>query len=166
MMRKAALVFAIVGSVGVAVLIAIAYFTPASEAQRAASGRFEYAVINGSYPPYPADGPSTVSSAVNICYLQMGGCQNEEVRTEVNISKFLQDERLENVGNVRGLALNRAMNVAFSRAISKLGSEGWEIVDAPAIEFDLFYTNSQGFPTVKTGQQTERKHVWFKRVRQ
>ena len=165
-MRKAAVVFAIAGSIGVVILIAIGHLTPTTEAQRGVSARFEYAVINGSYPPYPADGPSSVSSAVNICYLQASGCQNEEVRAEINISKFLQDERLENAGNVKQLAASRAINVAFSRAISKLGSEGWEIVEAPGIEFDLYYTNPQGIQTVKVGQQIERKHIWFKRVRQ
>ena len=165
-MRKAAVLFGIIGSFGVVILIAIGHFTPATEAQRGVSARFEYAVINGSYLPYPADGPSSVSSAVNICYFQASGCQNEEVRAEINISKFLQDERLENVGNVKLLAGSRAMNVAFSRAISKLGAEGWEIVEAPGIEFDFYYTNPQGIQTVKAGQQTERKHVWFKRVRQ
>jgi hypothetical protein len=166
MIRKAAVVFAIVASIGASILVAIGHFAPTTEAQRGVSARFEYAAINGSYPPYPADGPSSVSSAVNICYLQVAGCQNEEVRAEINISKFLQDERLENAGNARTLAGTRAMNAAYSRAISKLGAEGWEIVEAPGIEFDLYYTNPQGIQTVKMGQQTERKHVWFKRVRQ
>ena len=165
-MRTSAVVFAIVGSIGLAVLIAIGLHTPATEAQRSVSVRFEYAVINGSYTPYPADGPSSVSSAVNICYLQPSGCQNEEIRAEINLSKFLQDERLENSGNAKQLASSRAMNVAFSKAISKLGADGWEIEQAPEIEFDLYYTNPQGIQSVKLGRQTERKHIWFKRVRQ
>ena len=57
---------------------AVAFFTTSrSEAQRNNPIRFEYAVINGNYLPYPADNPSVVSSAANICYLQVVGCQNE-----------------------------------------------------------------------------------------
>ena len=165
-MKKASVVFVILGIAAIAAISVGSYLSTRTEAQRGASGRFEYAVINGVYPPYPADGPSTVSSAVNICYLQTSGCQNEEVRAEINISKFLQDERLENAGNARSLASQRAMNVAYSKAISKLGADGWEMVHVPEIEFDLYYTNPQGIQTVKQGQQTERKHVWFQRVRQ
>lgn len=145
---------------------AVAFFTTSrSEAQRNNPIRFEYAVINGNYVPYPADNPSVVSSAANICYLQVVGCQNEEVRSEINISKFAQDERLENSGGVRRLAQERAIQTSYSRAIAKLGSEGWEMVEAPEIEFDLYYTNPQGIQSVKEGAKTERRHVWFRRER-
>jgi hypothetical protein len=155
----AAIIVAIGGVVGY-------YGTAKSEAQRNSPVRYEYAVINGNYLPYPADNPSVVSSAANICYLQVAGCQNEEVRVEVNLSKFAQDERLENSSGVRRLAQERAIQSSFSRAIAKLGSEGWEMVEAPDIEFDLYYTNPQGIQTVKEGSKTERRHVWFKRERQ
>ena len=153
-----ALILAVGGIVGY-------YATLTSKAQRNTSVRFEYAVINGNYLPYPAEGPSVVSSAVNICYLQTVGCQNEEIRAEVNLSKFAQDERLENTAAFRRLAQERAVQTAFSRAMTKLGSEGWEIVEAPQIEFDLFYTNQQGIQSVKEGSKSERRHVWFKRER-
>jgi hypothetical protein len=165
-MRKAAFAFLILGFAGMVVLTIATRFSAPAEAQRVAGARFEYAVINGPYLPYPADGPSSVSSAVNICYLQASGCQNEEVRAEINISKFLQDERLENASNARALAASRAVNTAYSKAISKLGADGWELVDSPSVEFDLYYTNQQGIQTVKTGGQPDRKQVWFQRVRQ
>ncbi|MEQ1764504.1 MAG: hypothetical protein ABL984_15345 [Pyrinomonadaceae bacterium] len=155
----AAIIVAIGGVVGY-------YATATSKAQRNTLVRFEYAVINGNYLPYPPDNPSVVTSAANICYLQAGGCQNEEVRTEVNLSKFAQDERLENSSALRRLAQERAIQSSFSRAIAKLGGEGWEMVEAPEIEFDLYYTNPHGIQTVKEGARTERRHVWFKRERQ
>jgi len=161
--RSALVVVAIIVAIGGVVGY---YATARSEAQRNNPVRFEYAVINGNYLPYPADNPSVVSSAANICYLQVAGCQNEEVRVEVNLSKFVQDERLENSSSVRRLAQERAVQSSFSRAIAKLGSEGWEMVEAPEIEFDLYYTNPQGIQTVKEGSKTERRHVWFKRERQ
>jgi hypothetical protein len=164
-MKKRSILFA--AAIVVAVAGAVGYIsTGRSEAQRNNSVRFEYAVINGNYLPYPADNPSVVSSAANICYLQVVGCQNEEVRVEVNLSKFAQDERLENSGGLRRLAQERAIQSSFSRAIAKLGSEGWEMVQAPEIEFDLYYTNPQGIQSVKEGAKTERRHVWFKRERQ
>ena len=152
-------------AVAAAVMSASFMFRPA-EAQRSIGNRFEYAVINGSYSAYPPDGPSIVSSAVNICYVLGNGCQNEEVRSEIGIAKFLQDERLENNARARSLAQERATQVSYSKAIAKLGSEGWEIISAPAIEFDIYYQNKQGMPTVKEGNRAARQHIWFVRARQ
>lgn len=142
------------------------YYAPASEAQRNTPVRFEYAVINGSYLPYPADSASSVSGAVNICYVLGSGCHNEEVRTDLNLSKFIQDERLENSAASKRLAQERAFQTSFSRAIAKLGADGWEMVGAPAIEFDLYYTNPQGIQSVKEGTKGPGQHVWFERERQ
>jgi hypothetical protein len=153
------------GTILLAAVVVGYQFTTPSEAQRNTSVRFEYALINGSYQAYPADGGSSASGAVNICYLQAAGCQNEEIRTEVNFNKFIQDERLENSAAIKRLAQERAFQTSFSRAISKLGSEGWEMVEAPEIEFDLYYTNPQGIQSVKEGGKTQRQHVWFKRER-
>ena len=150
-----------------ATIVVVGYqFTMKTEAKRNGSGRFEYAVINGSYQPYPADGVSSVTGAVNICYLQAIGCQNEEIKTEVNFNKFIQDERLENSSAVKRLAQERAYQTSFSRAIAKLGTDGWEMIQAPEIEFDLYFTNPQGIQTVKEGAKTQRQHIWFKRERQ
>ena len=141
------------------------WLTPTT-AQRSVVTRYEYAVINGSFVPFVQEGPGNVSAIVNICYLQAAGCQNEENRTDVNIAKFLQDERIENSSRGRSLAQERAIQVGFAKAISKLGADGWEMIAAPSIEFDLFYVNQQGTPTAKEGLRTERQHVWFRRVRQ
>lgn len=164
-MKRTTFIAAIIGLIAFTALCVTWMFRPA-EAQRSLSNRFEYAIINGSYYPYPADGPTVLSAAVNICYLQPAGCQNEEMKAEVGLAKFVQDERLENNQRVKGLALERAVEVAYSKAIAKLGSEGWEMIDAPAVEFDLFYTNQQGNQAVKEGNKTDRQHVWFKRSRQ
>lgn len=163
MRTKTSLAILIVVAIA-AVFFSFANFQPA-EAQKTAAARFEYAVINGSYMPFPADGPTVVSAAVNICYLQMTGCRNEEVKSEVVIGKFLQDERIENNGAVKSLVQQRAVETAFGKAVSRLGTEGWEMVDRPLIEFDLYYTNPQGNQSVKEGNRTERQHIWFKRMR-
>jgi hypothetical protein len=165
-MTKRILIIGVVCFFAAAIFLTAALVFRTAEAQRSTPTRFDYAVINGSYSPQPPDGPSTVSSAVNICYILGNGCQNEEIRTEIGIAKFLQDERLENNARAKGLAQERATQLSYSRAIAKLGSEGWEMISAPAIEFDIYYTNQQGIPTVKEGNRTARQHVWFMRSRQ
>ena len=165
-MRQRILILTTLCFVAAIAFVSAAYVFRPAEAQRSVSGRFEYAVINGNYSPYPPDGPTIVSSAVNICYLQSAGCQNEAVRTEVTIAKFLQEERIENNERARLLVHARATDLAFSKAIAKLGAEGWEMISAPAVEFDLYYTNQQGNQTAKEANRTDRQHIWFKRVRQ
>ncbi|MFL6469048.1 MAG: hypothetical protein ACJ72Z_13910 [Pyrinomonadaceae bacterium] len=164
-MKRTVLVVAIFSLISLAALSLSFIFRPA-EAQRSLANKFEYAIINGSYFPYPADGPTVVTAAVNICYLQSTGCQNEESKAEVGIAKFVQDERIENNPRVKGLAQERAIEIALSKALAKLGSEGWEIIDAPSVEFDLFYTSQQGNQVVKEGNRTDRQHIWLKRARQ
>src|SRR5688500_5827192 len=112
-------IFAVLACVATTATFAEIFIFRPIEAQRAVATRYEYAVINGSYAPYPADGPTIVTAAVNICILQNAGCQNEEVKAEVGIAKFLQDERLENNGRARSLVQDRAAQAAFSRAIAK-----------------------------------------------
>jgi len=153
----------IVAFVGISIIGSF-YLTPAT-AQRSVVTRYEYAVINGSYVPFIQEGAGSVSSVVNICYLQSSGCQNEENRADMNVGKFLQDERIENNARGRALAQERATQMGFSKAISKLGADGWEMIAAPNIEFDLFFVNQQGIPTAKEGLRTERQHIWFRRVR-
>jgi hypothetical protein len=165
-MKQRILFISVVCIAVAAVFMTAAFVYGPAEAQRPIGNRFEYAVINGSYSPYPPDGPSTISSAVNVCYVLGNGCQNEEIKVEVGIAKFLQDERLENNARARSLAQERATQLGYSKAISKLGGEGWEIISAPAIEFDIYYQNQQGMPTVKEGNRAARQHIWFVRARQ
>lgn len=165
-MRRTVIILAGAACLALFVFAGLYLFDKPAEAQRSVTTRFEYSVITGAYQPYPADNPSVISSAVQLCYLQANGCQNEEVRSEVNLSKFIQDERLENSSRVRGLALERANQIAFSKAIAKLGSDGWEMVSAPAVEFDVYYLNQQGLTSVKDGNRADRQHIWFKRTRQ
>jgi hypothetical protein len=165
-MKQRILIISVVCVGVVAISLAAAFIFRPAEAQRSIGTRFDYAVINGSYSPYPPDGPSTASSAVNICYVLGNGCQNEEIKSELGFAKFFQDERLENNARTRALAQERATQLSYSKAIVKLGSEGWEMISAPAVEFDLYYTNPQGMPTVKEGNRAARQHIWFMRARQ
>lgn len=136
-----------------------------TSAQKSNVGRWEYCAITGSYVPSGAENQATIAGAVNICYLQTAGCQNEEVKTDLIYNKFLQDWRLENTGVSKTLAFNRAQETAFAKAVAKLGAEGWEMVSTPTFEFDNYFQNYQGTYTVYQGNKEVKPDVYFKRLK-
>ena len=158
--------------VGIAVLAIIAfmavshYFEPNVEAQRNTQIMFDYATVTGAYVPFTSDNPSAnFVAAVNICYMRGDGCQNEEVRGEVNYSKFLQDSRQENTQVARKLAQNKATETAFSKAFAKLGLQGFEMVSSPGLQFDQYVPNSAGTFTVQEGNSDRTADIYFRRQR-
>jgi hypothetical protein len=158
--------------VAIAVLAAITffafarYFEPNVEAQKSTAVNWEYAAVTGAYVPYTSDNPSsTVVSAVTICYMKADGCQNEEIRGEVNISKFLQDTRQENTQSARRLAQNKATETAFAKAFARLGSTGFELVTSPGLQFDQYVPNSAGTFTVQEGSSERTADIYFRRQR-
>ena len=157
---------------GAAVVVAITffavaqYFEPNVEAQKNAQIMFDYAAVTGAYVPYTSDNPSAnFVAAVNICYMKGDGCQNEEVRGEVNYSKFLQDSRQENTQAARKLAQNKATETAFAKAFAKLGLQGFEMVSSPGLQFDQYVPNSAGTFTVQEGSSERTADIYFRRQR-
>lgn len=141
-------------------------FGQIAEAQKTVSARWEYAVISGAYFPYTSENASAVTvAAVNICYLSTAGCRNEEVRVDVGIQRFLQDTRLADGQSARKLARNRAAEIAFAKAISQLGTSGWEMTGAPDLRFDKFVANEDGFFNVIEGNYEVAGTLYFKRAR-
>lgn len=158
-----------IGFAACLLVFAVLTFTFDSEtsAQRSAVIRWDYAAITGTYAPFVAENSSvSVSAAANICYMQAGGCQNEELRAEVSFTKFFQDTRLENSPKTRGLAYDKAAENAYAKAIAKLGVEGWELVSTPGLEFDNYFQNAQGNYTVQEGDKNRKPDLYFKRPRQ
>jgi hypothetical protein len=141
------------------------FYFPTS-AEKTAAVQWEYCAITASYIPANSENQASFSGAVNICYLQANGCRNEEVKAEVVYAKFLQDFRLENTEQTKTLGYNRAKDLAFSKAASKLGLEGWEIISQPSIEFDNYIPNNQGNFTVYAGSKETKPDVYFKRLKQ
>ncbi len=128
--------------------------------------QWEYCAITGSYLVNNSGNQSVIEGAVNICYLQLNGCKNEEVTSEVIYNKFIQDVGLENTENSKYLAWNRAKDWAFSKAVAKLGSDGWELIDAPLFKFDEYVPKIQGgFSVYPTSKSIERD-IYFKRLKQ
>jgi hypothetical protein len=142
------------------------YFEPNVEAQRSAQIMFDYAAVTGAYVPYTSDNPSAnFVAAVNICYMRGDGCQNEEVRGEVNYSKFLQDSRQENTQAARKFAQNKATETAFAKAFAKLGVQGFEMVSSPGLQFDQYVPNAAGTFTVQEGNSERTADIYFRRQR-
>lgn len=148
----------------VALSFMLVYFP--TSAQKNNINRWEYAAITLTYIPFNSENQPTIIGIANICYLQINGCQNEEISGEIGYSKFLQDSKLENTVNSRNYALNRAKEIAFSKAISKLGAEGWEMITQPAFEFDGFVPNVQGNFSVVVGNKSLTPNIYFKRLKQ
>ena len=156
--------------IGIGIILAATFFLVAQyfdrnvTALKTAALTWEYAAVTGSYVPYSSDNPSSNAvAAVTICYIKADGCQNEEVKSEVNYSKFLQDTRQENTIAARRLAQNRATETAFAKAFAKLGSSGYEMVSAPGLQFDQYVLNSSGTYTVQEGSNERTADIYFKR---
>lgn len=149
---------------GITLFAVTQYFERNVTAQKSATGNWDYAVVTGAYLPYSTDNPSSnLVAAVTICYMKADGCQNEEVKGEVNYSKFLQDARMENTQKARRLAQNKAVETAFARAFTRLGMNGYELVSAPALQFDQYVLNSSGTYTVQEGSNERTADIYFKR---
>ena len=142
------------------------FFDISIEAQKNASVQWEYCAITASYIPYSSESQPILSGAVNICYLQANGCKNEEVKSEMAYAKFLQDLRLENTESSKNLALSRAKDLAFSKAVAKLGLEGWEMTVQPTIKFDNYFQNTQNNFTIVQGDKEMKLDIYFKRLKQ
>ena len=141
------------------------FYFPIS-AEKSAAVQWEYCAITAAYVPANSENQAFFGGAVNICYLQIGGCKNEEVKAELAYAKFLQDFRLENTEQSKSFGYNRAKDLAFSKAVAKLGFEGWEIISQPSIEFDNYIPNNQGNFTVSAGDKNTKPDVYFKRPKQ
>ncbi len=128
--------------------------------------QWEYCAITGSYLANNSENQAVIEGAVNICYLQANGCLNEEIKTDLIYSKFIQDFRLVNTNSSIALAWNRARDTAYSKAVAKLGNEGWEIIAAPSYAFDEYVPNIQGSYSIYPNAKEIKPDIYFKRLKQ
>ena len=160
-MKKSKYLFIALVSIGV--LTALSVFWTSS-AQKVARAQWEYSVINVSYISYLSENQPIITGAVNICFIQADGCRNEEVKTELNYPRFIQDFLLENKQSSREIAHSRTIEMAFSKAVTKLGSEGWEMMERPAFEFDGYIPGKND--TYNIWRKEKLLNVYFKRLKQ
>lgn len=138
----------------------------AVDAQRETAVRWEYAAITGAFPTLSNDNPTTTATAsANICYLQATGCVNEEIRADLTYSKFFQDMKLDNNATSRELAQAKVVEIALSKAFSKLGSDGWELISTPGNQFMTFLPNAGSGYDLHEGRSNRPADIYFKRQR-
>lgn len=127
--------------------------------------RWEYASINATWVPFTSENQLNIVGIANICYVSADGCRNEEVRTEVNYSRMVQDFRLDDSESSVRIIQGRARENALSKTIAKLGADGWEMVTAPGIEFDAVIQNRRGNYSFENNPKDVSPDIWFKRLR-
>jgi hypothetical protein len=144
-------------------ILAFSIYSP-SLAQKRSQNQWEYAAITFTSVPFSSENQPFITAIANVCFLQSSGCRNEEVKAELVFAKFLQDFRLENTNNSKNLAYNRARELAYTKAIAKLGSEGWEIIGQPSVNFDTYILDIQGNYIISPGSKEIKPNIYFKRI--
>jgi hypothetical protein len=145
--------------------LGLSVYLPASS-QKKYAVQYEYCAVNFTDVPYTVQAQAPLIATANICYIEANGCRNEELKNEMNYAKFLQDFRLDNDSDSRTLAYSKARENALSKAIAKLGNEGWEIISSPTVEFDAYILDTQNNYQVKKGNKNLQPNLFFKRLKQ
>lgn len=165
-MKKNSFIFAAL-TIGFLIFGVIAlYIQTPSSAQKKYQTQWEYAAVTFTNVPFSSENQPVITAIANVCFLQLNGCQNEEVKAELVYAKFLQDFRLENTNNSKNLAFNRARELAYTKALARLGSEGWEIVGQPSVNFDSYILDFQGNYVISPASKEIRPNVYLKRMKQ
>lgn len=99
--------------------------------------KWEYCAITSSaFTKFVAEGDTTAGGVASICYFQNGGCRREEVKFDLDLAEFRRTfSPNENQGYVNSTAAAKAAEGALSRAITKLGDDGWELVGEAVFSF-------------------------------
>jgi hypothetical protein len=143
-------------------------FTPAGSAQKQARLQWEYAAITSAYSfsPYK-DRVNKINGMAEICYLQANGCRRMEVKHELDYGTYLQERAEQESFQARKDASVKASEIAFHKAVAQLGSEGWEIVTEPKLEFEFVNVDDYNKFEDKSVlfERTSTKAVYFKRLK-
>lgn len=97
---------------------------------------WEYSAILSAGRTMPESKDKYVGIAT-ICYFQISGCRKEEVVVELTYADFLKvaDPKLGEAYNRNYAAGLKATESALSKAIAKLGNDGWEMVGEGRTDF-------------------------------
>ena len=162
---KSFAVYIIVAVAGIGIFALIFTHFNSAEAQNKTSVQWEYAAVTNTFVPYQVERQAVITGTANICYLRANGCQNEEASVELVYTKFLQEMRLEDTNPSKNAAYNRARELAFSKAVAKLGLDGWEMIGQPSFEFDNYVPNFDGGFNVTQNEKSVTPDVYFKRLK-
>ncbi len=154
--------------VGLALCFVYFSYFSISSAQKFARNQWEYCSINSVYSFSPIkDKLNRIYGMVEICYLQASGCKRSEVKQELDYGEYLQDRGISENFNSRKEASLKASEIAFQKAMSQLGNEGWEIVNEPNIKYqfvdidDYNKFENKSFLFVRE----DSKAIYFKRLK-
>lgn len=141
-------------------------FSDRMETQKAAAARsakWQYCAISQlSAPQAQPDRFDRFIGTVEISYFQQYKSKNdiekfilkETITSELSYGEFLQETGMAENFQSRQAASLRASEVAFAKALGKLGNDGWEIVGDSFKNFN--FTNINGETQLKNS-------VYFKR---
>ena len=144
------------------------FFNRTSAAQKQARQQWEYSAIMHVYAfsPYK-DRVNKISGMAEICYLQATGCRRLEIKHELDYGAYLQARAEQETFQSRRDASIKASEAAFQKAVAQLGSEGWEIISEPNLNFEFVnvddYNNFEDKSVLFKQENT--KAVYFKRLK-
>ena len=143
-------------------------FNVTSSAQKVARVQWEYAAITNAYSFNPAkDKLNKIYGMAEICYLQSNGCKRAEIKYDLDYGSYLQDRALQETFESRRDASIKASEIAFQKAVSQLGNEGWEIVSEPNLKYEFVnideYNKFEDKSVLFNRDNT--KAVYFKRLK-
>jgi hypothetical protein len=129
-----------------------------TSAQKVERKSWEHCAITFASAPFPSqERVEKFVGTADICHFQNIGCRKEEVKIELNYGSFLQEIGSQENYQARQQASKRVREMAFGKAIAKLGDDGWEIVGDSIQNFDVTQTENY---------YVEKKAVYFKRLKQ
>src|SRR5262245_27487970 len=109
-----------------------------STAQRASRFQWEYSAIVSAYSFSPnRDKTNKIFGMAEICYMQITGCRRLEIKHELDYGSYLQERGLLESSQTRQAASLKACEIAFQKAVSQLGNEGWEMIGEPDLNFEF-----------------------------
>lgn len=153
---------------GLACCFAYLIFNQTGSAQKVARNQWEYAAIVSAYSfsPY-RDRINKISGMAEICYLQNTGCRRMEIKHELDYGAYLQERAEQETFQTRKDASTKASEIAFQKAIAQLGSEGWELVSEPNLEFEFVNVDDYNKFDDKSVlfERQNTKAVYFKRLK-
>ena len=151
-----------------AVFFGYSFVNQPSSAQRAVRAQWEYSSIVSVYSFSPSrDRVNKIYGMAEICYLQANGCRRAEIKHELDYGSYLQERADQESFQTRKDASVKASEIAFQKAVAQMGSEGWEIVSEPNLNFDFVNVDDYNKFEDKSVlfERTSTKAVYFKRLK-
>jgi hypothetical protein len=122
----------------------------AQKSTRSKITRWEYCAIVGAQSDGFGAKKEKYRGVATICYFRSSGCRREEVSFDLICATFLKQGADANQYANISAARMRAEESALSKAITKLGDDGWEMVGENRIDFS-------------NGIEVNNKAIYFKR---